>query len=358
MTRRPRHKFCIRAFWTTIGISLGVALVGGYLLSLPPSVTPESERYGLAENHATLAAPIVAASQPFSITDADGRPVVQDNERAVVRLWDATIQVLGRHTDNYPQQIGDCTSFGAKNALEYLLCVQIARDGPTAFHPVFPPFLYGVSRHQIGKNQIHGDGSVGAWVAKAVNQYGVLAADDSGVPAYSGSIARQWGNSGPPEQFLTVAKDRLVKTVSPIGNATEGRDAVCNGYPFTIASDYGSTDIKPRDGQMVARRNTRWMHQMCVIGFDGTKGRKGRFYILNSWGPKAHPDPLNGEPPGGFWVEWEDMEYITQQGDSWAFSDLQGFQARDLNFNVFGRKERNDRENEIRIAAHRHSLAL
>lgn len=355
---KRRHKFCIRAFWCAAGACLGVAAVGAYVLSLPPSVTPEEHRYGLAENHAILAAPIVAASEPFRLTDADGRPVVQDNERAVVLLWEATVKVLGRHTDNYAQQIGDCTSFGAKNALEFLLCVQIARDGPAEFHPVFPPFQYGVSRHQIGKDQIRGDGSVGAWVARSAVEYGVLAADDPGVPAYSGSVAKQWGNNGPPAQFLAIARERLVKAVSPIRNATEGRDAICNGYPFTIASDYGSTDIKPRDGQQVARRNTRWMHQMAVVGFDGTKGAKGRFYVLNSWGPTAHPAPLNGEPPGGFWVEWSDMEYITQQGDSWAYSDLQGFKARDLNFNVFGHSRKANHEREVRIADRRFGLAL
>ena len=100
---RRRHKFYIRAFWAAVGLCAGVALVGGYLLSLPPAVTPEEHRYGLADNHTVLAAPIVAASQPFAITDADGRKVVQDNERAVVLLWNASVKVLGRHTDNYPQ---------------------------------------------------------------------------------------------------------------------------------------------------------------------------------------------------------------------------------------------------------------
>ena len=31
-----------------------------------------------------------------------------------------------------------------------------------------------------------------------------------------------------------------------------------------------------------------------------------------------------------------DMDYIAKQGDTWAFSDFDGFPARDLNFNVFG----------------------
>jgi C1A family cysteine protease len=77
------------------------------------------------------------------------------------------------------------------------------------------------------------------------------------------------------------------------------------------------------------------MHQMCVVGYDGSRGPAGRFYILNSWGAAAHPAPLADEPPGGFWVEAADMDYITRQGDSWAYSDFDGFPAQQLTIDVF-----------------------
>ena len=359
MTRRPRHKFCIRAFWTAIGISLGVALVGGYLLSLPPSVTPESERYGLAENHAALAAPIVAAAPPFAIVDDAGRPVVQDNARANVRLWEATIKVLGHHTPNYPQQIGDCVSFGSKNALEYLQCVQIADGANIEFHAIYPPYIYGYSRHQIGKDRVRGDGSVGAWAATGTTEGGAAANDDPGCPPYNGTTARQWGQNGPPSEVIEIARKRLVKTVSPVTTAIEGRDALCNGYPVTVASNAGFGSFVQKDGRWVGVWNTTWMHQMCAIAYDGSGGPGHEYvYIINSWGETAHKAPLQGEPPGGFWVTFRDFGRMVEQRDSWAYSSFDGFTARDLNFNVFGRKERNDRENEIRIAAHRHSLAL
>jgi hypothetical protein len=341
--RKQRWTNIKRAAWFLCGImAVGVALclMPGRQVPFEPDQGPNgTPNYGLAVDHAAQAAPIAAALPPFQITGENGERIVQDNAKSVVHLWDATKAVLGKHTDNYPQEIGDCVSFGGKNAIEHLLCVRIARDGPAAgeFHPIATAYLYGISRVQIGGGRIGGDGSVGAWLAKGVQQYGVLALDDPDVPRYSGGVAKKWGNRpGPPKQFIDIAKQRLVKTVSPIRNATEARDAICNGYPLTIASDYGSTDIRERDGQMVARRNTSWMHQMAVVGFDGTKGRAGRFYVLNSWGPDAHPKPLNDEPPGGFWIEASDMDYIAKQGDTWAFSDFDGFPARDLNFNVFG----------------------
>src|SRR5690348_400982 len=40
-------------------------------------------------------------------------------------LFEVVRKVLGKDTENYAQQIGDCTSFGAKNALEYLQCTEI-----------------------------------------------------------------------------------------------------------------------------------------------------------------------------------------------------------------------------------------
>ena len=323
-----------RGTWFALGV-LSTAFALWWTMT-PPSVTPESVRYGLIETHTLEAAPIVAASPPFQLVNADGVPISQDNSRAVVKLWDATTKVLGRHTDNYPQQVGDCVSFGAKNALEYLICVRIARDGPnTEFARVSTHYLYGISRVQVGKKQVRGDGSVGAWAATGVKAYGVLSLDDPGCPPYSGAIARQWGSSGPPDDMIRVAMQRMVKTTAPIRSALECRDAICNGYPVTIASDYGSTDVKPRDGQQVAKRNTRWMHQMCVVGYDGTKGPAGRFYVLNSWGAAAHPAPLSDEPPGGFWVEAADMDYITKQGDSWAYSDFDGFPAQKLTIDVF-----------------------
>ena len=70
------------------------------------------------------------------------------------------------------------------------------------------------------------------------------------------------------------------------------------------------------------------MHQMCVDAYDGSSPSGARyFHVQNSWGPNAHPKPIDGSPPGGFWVTEAEIEYITAQGDSWAFSDFEGFPA-------------------------------
>lgn len=335
------------SLWTLgAGTLIGVLVTGLALLFAPASRVPTfvidetgAENYGLATNHDEVARFVAADLPPFEVTGPDGLPVVRDNSRSTVLLWQAAQRVNGGHLPHLVQEIGDCVSFGAANAVRYLLLVQIDRTPAAgAFHDPFPPYIYGISRVQIGGGRVgNSDGSIGAWAAKGVQEYGVVAADDPGVPAYSGAIARQWGRQGPPRDLIALGKQRLVRTVANVKTAAEVRDAICNGYPVTIASDFGSKRMIPQDGRIVAKRDgTRWMHQMCVIGYDGS-GPRPYWYVLNSWEPSMHPAPLNGEPPGGFWIEESTMQYIAAQGDSWAFSQFDGFPARDIDpaFNIF-----------------------
>ena len=328
MSRRAKLRLLAIVYLTGAATAFACA----WWLFSAPAVTPEEHRYGLIDGWQQEAAPIIAAHPPFQLVDDQGRAIVQDNVNANVRLWDAVVKARGSHLKNYPQQVGDCVSFGVKNAVEYLFAADNGRD----FREVHPSYIYGYARVNIGKGAVRGDGAVGAWGAKAAQDGGSLFTTDNGVPAYSGTLARAWGKDGPPKALIDIARARRVKTIAPVKTAAQCRDAICNGYPVTVASMFGSTSIKERDGRMVAAKNTQWAHQMCCIGYDG-RGPVAYFYVLNSWGPSAHPQPLQGEPPGGFWVTADDMQWITSTGDCWSFSDLDGFPARELDFNVFGR---------------------
>ena len=333
-----------------VGTLLGVLVTGLVLLLTPASRVPTfvidetgAMNFGLATNHDVVARAVAADMPAFAVTGPDGLPAVKDNARATVLLWKAAERVLGHQFEHLVQQVGDCVSFGAANAVRYLLAVQIDQEfGSSEFRGPFPPYIYGISRVQIGGGRVgNSDGSIGAWAAKGVQEYGIVAADDPGVPPYSGSVARQWGRQGSPRDLIALGKQRLVKTVANAKTAAEVRDAICNGYPVTIASDFGSKRMIPQDGRIVAKRDgTRWMHQMCVIGYDGS-GPQSYWYVINSWEPSMHPAPLNGEPPGGFWIEESTMNYIAAQGDSWAFSNFDGFPSRDIDpaFNIFSRTE-------------------
>lgn len=305
----------------------------------PDAVSPVPiDQLGLAVDHEARAAVVAQALPRFQIVGAGAD---EDNSKKNVRLWDAVVRIRGEHLPNVPQQIGDCVSFGSANAQNYLLYQQIDEGQAQEFHAAFPPFNYGASRITIGKqhgSHFSGDGSVGAYAAEAAQQCGILPADHPQCPKYSGDIAKAWGRTGPPQWALDVAKANRIQTVAQMRSAADVRDANCHRYTVIICSNFGTRTIRQQDGRMVARHDASWGHCMCVLAYDGT-GHTPYFYILNSWGPDAHPKPLQGEPPGGFWVDWKTMEWICQSGDCWAFSLYEGFPTQqDLDLSPLRRR--------------------
>lgn len=274
-----------------------------------------------------------AQQDGFTLIDQAKKTVVQDNRRANVRNWEDIAHAAGgEFPPNVPQEIGDCTSWGAKHAAEVLIGKQTVRGPPGRFFEASSMFLYGAARVWIGKGvYAPGDGCSGAALARTVNEIGLVPIGTAGVPPYSGTVARRWGDSGPPASLREVAKQYRIKTVAALRTVDDVRDAVVNGYGVTVASPWGTKNSSMRvlDGRIVAKRDGRWMHQMAIVGYDGSapSGRE-YFYVLNSWGPNAHPAPLQGEPLGGFWVQPEEVLFMLSMKDSWAFSDLDGFPAR------------------------------
>lgn len=327
----------------TVSLCLLIVVIGlGRLAELlqpvlrPDCVPPVPvDQLGLVADHSSHAAIVAAECPPFRIVGAE-----QDNSRANVRLWVDVLAERGEHLPNVPQQIGDCVSFGTAHAVEFLQYVQMRRGPPATFRPVYAPFIYGASRITIGRahgSRFSGDGSVGAYAAEAVQQLGILASDGAQVPPYSGSIAREWGRSGPPAWAIDQAKPYRVRSIAPVKSAEEARDALCNGYPVIICSDWGTKTIRPQDGRQVARHDGRWMHCMCLCAYDGSSSQP-YWYVLNSWGPDAHPAPLQGEPPGGFWIDRRSIDHIVRSGDCWALSAFDGFPAQDLDLSPLRRR--------------------
>lgn len=331
----------IAASWTFRATAVLTLALGGVTaqwsctgsIDVAPAVTPPEARFGLAENYMELAAPVVAASRPLMIVGAAD----QDNARKNVRLWDARIKTAGEHFANVPQQVGDCVSWGAKNAICYRLATQQALGRSSKGGDPYSPYLYGVARVTYGKGNppCRSDGAVGAYAAEGFQEFGWLTEDEAGIP-YSGKVARDWGCQGPPKAMIEKGRKRAGGDVAPVRDGADGRDAICNGYPVTVASSFGTRGTRVRDNRNVAPWDDRWPHQMCAIGYDGSLGAGREYvYIINSWGAAAHAAPLQGEPPGGFWVTLKDFDRICQTGDCWAWSDVPGFQAEEIDWSVF-----------------------
>lgn len=233
----------------------------------------------------------------------------------------------------------NCGSFASKNAIEYVQFYPIVNGARDQWTRVFPPYLYGCGRVFVGQGKLgYGDGSFGSWQAEAVKQYGTIPIDAPNCPAYSGEVARKWGyEPGPPQEFVTVGKQHIVKSATPAKTWEELVVALTNGYPVTIASDVGF-DMAPRaDG--FNHYSTSWAHCMCIIGVDDDPGDPYAA-ILNSWGVQAFgpiKDFKTGEmwPGGTLRVRKKDIEIILSQGDSFAYSALEGFPAQQLPENLF-----------------------
>lgn len=256
-------------------------------------------------------------------------------------LWEIVRQVLGKDTENYAQEIGDCVSFGAKNAIEYLMCVEILLKGDAeSWRPIFPPYLYGTGRVLVGNDQLRGeDGSLGSWMAEAVIKYGVLAADEKNVPGYSGSVAKKWGDSpGPPKEFVEIAKIHPIKSAAKINSWSELVEAICNGYPCTVASDQGFSMSPGSDGYHNPEGN--WGHQMSIIGVDDESSDPFAI-ILNSWGDVMGKlkDFKTGDPVpvGCIRARKRVIESMIEQGETFAYSNFDGFpgQAKEIDDKLF-----------------------
>jgi hypothetical protein len=158
-------------------------------------------------------------------------------------------------------------------------------------------------------------------------QYGILFSDEDGVPKYSGSVAHQWGASGPPSQYKdTCSKYKLV-SAAKIDNWDDAVNAVADtGAPVTIASNQGFSYRCDSQGFMAAQGV--WGHQMCLIGVDNSyKTPYG--IILNSWGDMFEHmkdfDTGDDLPIGVIRARAEVIDSMLKAGDSWAFTEFDGF---------------------------------
>ena len=300
----------------------------------PLQITPAEARFGWDEHVAQQEAPAIAASMPkFAIRDGEGNVVSGAGKNA--ELWKfAKLVNGGKHIATWQQQSGDCVSMGWSNAIAYRMAFQIAKDQRNEVLKIpFAPYAYGTSRVLVGGRQLgRGKGSIGAWAAQASLSWGVLPTDKANELGYvySGQLADKWGWEGPPKVTTDYGSKFRIRTVSQVRSWEDVRDSLVHGFPVTVASnvgfDGGSYD---RDGKRWLRAGGSWPHQMCFIGVEDREGRTKGAYCINSWGVNAHPKPLNDEPPGGFWVDWQAVQRMVSQGDSWAYSDFDGFPSED-----------------------------
>ena len=263
----------------------------------------------------------------------------QDTKGKKMMLYEVVRKVLNKDIENISQEIGDCVSWGARNAVEYLMATEKLMKGDNEkLEPVFAPYLYGTGRVLVGRGQLNGqDGSLGSWMADAVIKYGVLRSNFEGVPAYSGKVASKWGDTpGPDKKFVEEGTKHPVKSAAQIKSWDQLVEAIVNGYPCTTASDVGYTMTAANDG--FHRQTDNWGHQMCFIGVDD-RASDPYAIIVNSWGD-AHgelKDFNTGEvlPVGTLRVRKKDAEKHIRAGETFAYSNFDGFPEQLIDKKLF-----------------------
>lgn len=194
--------------------------------------------------------------------------------------------------------------------------------------------LYGMSRQIVGQLG-RWDGSNGSWVARAMREWGIPKMknyDGIDLSAYSVSRCKEWAARGVPDTVRKAADPTKADKVYLVANAEEAWAVLGQFYGILICSNQGFTS--QRDSEGFCRASGRWAHCMYLSGRIKTpKGRKG-FNVPNSWGENWVSGPVwpEDQPSGSFNADWDVIDYILKQRDSYAVSDYQGIRRRKLDY--------------------------
>ena len=296
---------------------------------------------GVPTDHLNVAA-VVQAQYPATFQDAAGLTEEQSAANATrnVRMWGPGV--------NYwvgPQLIGDCTAHGGAHVVQALRWKQ---SGGRASGLVSTLYLYPLARRDGGfrlRIPCRSDGGYPSYLAHNWEQHGYLLEGEAGLPAYSAAAATAAGCNSPSREQLTAGKKRAGGKAQPITDVKAWRNAICAGYPCTVAIPWKPGKTYVVDGKRCIRFDGRNLggHQISSIGYDGSSG-KPFWFLLNSHGTSwpTNAPPLGDEPRGGVWVDEKWAQWIVDNGEIWAFSELPEFSAEPLDLTIFDAVSRVD----------------
>lgn len=256
-------------------------------------------------------------------------------------LWQIVRKLLNKDLVNYAQRAGSCVSEGARSCCNHLSATNIVvLNKSEKFRPSYAPYHYGTGRVFIAPT--HGtnfgyddDGSIGSYMAEAVQEYGNLFADTPGLEEYNGEaeIARRWGyRPGPKKEFVELGKQHLVKKAARIRSWDQMVEAITNGYPVHFCSML-SFQMQPNSQGFHEQTREGWGHCMSFLGIDD-EWKDPYVLILNSWGDSHGQlkDFYTGEnlPVGYIRARKSVIARALQDEDveAFAFSDMDGFYER------------------------------
>lgn len=279
---------------------------------------------------------------------ADAAPsLLQADDDKDVFFWQAEQKILGKILGSWNQgQVGSCVSFGFGRAVQDLMLWEIAcgeaEQWPGSEVATEP--IYAGSRVEVGGGGISGDGSIGAWAAKWIKDWGILLRQQYGeydLREYNEQRCRDWGYRGCPDALEPIARQHPVTAVAMVRTAEEGWAAIGAGKPVPICSNQGFTTVL-REG--FCEPSGTWNHCMALRARFTHPTRGKCFVIQNSWGGYLSgvnriDTTQSGQvtlPEGCFATTWNVVDRILRQEDSFALAGLSGWARQRLTWNPLG----------------------
>lgn len=287
----------------------------------------------------------IAAMPRFGIVGAQA----EVDRVCIFELWKHpdVVAALGFEFTGTHQLTGSCVGAGGGNALFSIAAVEVIRlKEPEKIIVPFWLLPYGRSRYYLGDSG-QGEGSTGSTFAKAAHDDGVIPADAPGLPSFTHDDGLIWGeraemswSDGDAQQTmdrLPESRKHLVQTTAQCRDADAVREALCNYYPVTCASNYAHDGGKVQGNPpvLVGRHSGSWSHQMSMHGWWKHPELGELFYLMNQWGLDAHGTDPSGAPRGGVWITKADVDWICRdEGEVFAFSQFQGFPAQKFSWGL------------------------
>lgn len=230
------------------------------------------------------------------------------------------------------QTTGDCVSHATRNAVDCTRIHEVINGEPEGWHTrSATEAIYGSRGHS-------GQGMSCSGAARFVHQNGgILLRKDYGFvdfTKYNSKTGTNWGRRGVPSDVKEEGQKHQVKTISLVKSIEEARDAIASGYALSVCSSYGFSSRRDKHG--IASKSGSWSHAMAWVAVDDSREiyDETLFLVQNSWGTWNGGPKRHGQPDGSFWIRERDARGMLSQNGAWAFSNVDGFPARKVDFDL------------------------
>jgi hypothetical protein len=294
---------------------------------------------------------IEAQGVPALFEDAAPHLIAAADDDAPVFFWEAEKRLLGKVLPSWNQRsVGSCVGFGNGRAGQDILLWEVAAGEPEQWPgaEICPEIIYGGSRVEVGGGRISGDGSIGAWAAKWVKDWGLVPRGVYGsldVTTYNESTCRQLGRNGIPAEVETAARLHPVTAVAMVRSGDDWWAGTGAGKPSAICSGRGFTTTLKKG---FCQPSGSWAHCMEGRGRFRRAGDKEKCGVIqNSWGgylsiPSQDDKFIDvwtptGDirvelPEGCFATTLDVIDRMLGEQDSFFFAGLKGWEAVKLDY--------------------------